>query len=385
VRIVDNPAMHCESPHPKLRWDIFCRVIDNHGDIGVCWRLASNLARRGHTVRLWVDDPSALVWMAPQGEHGVSVVAWTTPIDMTEIVPGDVMIEAFGCEISPEFVASYAISIRASGRKSRWINLEYLSAEDFSNRCHGLPSPVMFGPGKGLAKHFFYPGFTRGTGGLLREPNLLERQAQFDRKAWLTDAGVHWDGERLVSLFCYEPVGLGDLLNTLADDAHPTRLLVTPGRACEAVKAEILRKKSLGSLWNKRGKLSFSYLPQLRQTDFDHLLWACDLNFVRGEDSLVRALWAGKPLVWQIYPQDDGAHGPKLDAFLTWLQAPPSLLLAHAIWNGLNTTAAADPQQPWLTSQNLTDWQVAIELARKTLLDQDDLAHALIDFASKTH
>jgi hypothetical protein len=109
------------------------------------------------------------------------------------------------------------------------------------------------------------------------------------------------------------------------------------------------------------------------------------LNFVRGEDSLVRALWAGKPLVWQIYPQDDGAHGPKLDAFLTWLQAPPSLLLAHAIWNGLNTTAAADPQQPWLTSQNLTDWQVAIELARKTLLDQDDLAHALIDFASKTH
>ena len=40
------------------------------------------------------------------------------------------------------------------------------------------------------------------------------------------------------------------------------------------------------------------------------------LNAVRGEDSLVRALWAGQPFVWHIYPQDDGAHHAKLDAFL---------------------------------------------------------------------
>ena len=49
-------------------------------------------------------------------------------------------------------------------------------------------------------------------------------------------------------------------------------------------------------------------LPLLTQRDYDHLLWACDLNFVRGEDSFVRAQWAGAPFVWQIYPQDDGAH-----------------------------------------------------------------------------
>ncbi|HEY0886111.1 MAG TPA: elongation factor P maturation arginine rhamnosyltransferase EarP, partial [Ramlibacter sp.] len=24
---------------PAMLWDIFCKVIDNHGDIGVCWRL----------------------------------------------------------------------------------------------------------------------------------------------------------------------------------------------------------------------------------------------------------------------------------------------------------------------------------------------------------
>lgn len=377
--------MHSETPYPALRWDIFCRVIDNFGDLGVCWRLACNLARRGQMVRLWVDDASALVWMAPTGEPRVEVRPWTTPIDMTGITPGDAMIEAFGCEIDPGFIATYAYYIKDRGKKSIWINLEYLSAEDFSARCHGLPSPVMFGPGKGLSKHFFYPGFTKATGGLLREPDLLQRQVSFDRGAWLTRLGVNWHNKRLVSLFCYEPAGLGDLLDTLANDATPTCLLLTEGRAGATVRAEILKMNNIDRLWNRRETLSIHYLPALTQVDFDHLLWACDLNFVRGEDSLVRALWAGKPFIWQIYPQDDGAHGPKLDAFLNWLQAPPSLRRAHEVWNGLNEGAAACPQQPWLTSQALAEWQTCVEQARKTLLGQDDLAQALLDFVSKSH
>jgi len=377
--------MHCETLYPALRWDIFCRVIDNFGDIGVCWRLACNLAARGQTVRLWVDDASALAWMAPQRAPGVEVCVWTSPILMTGITPGDVMLEAFGCEIAPEFIAAYACNIRARGLKSIWINLEYLSAEDFSARCHGLPSPVMYGPGEGLSKHFFYPGFTQATGGLLREPDLVQRQVQFDRETWLTQQGVNWRSKRLVSLFCYEPAGLGDLLGTLANDAQPSCLLVTQGRASTAVRAEILSKNKLKPLWNNNEPLSIYYLPQLTQTDFDQLLWACDLNFVRGEDSLVRALWAGKPFVWQIYPQDDGVHGPKLDAFLTWLQAPPSLRWAHNVWNGLNTGAATCLQQPWLTSQTLAEWQATAAQAHKTLLAQEDLAQALINFASKTH
>ena len=49
-------------------WDIFCKVIDNYGDMGVCWRLAADLASRAHRVRLWVDDLAALSWMAPGPE-----------------------------------------------------------------------------------------------------------------------------------------------------------------------------------------------------------------------------------------------------------------------------------------------------------------------------
>lgn len=371
--------MPCETPTPQLRWDIFCRVIDNFGDLGVCWRLACNLAARGQTVRLWTDDPSPLAWMAPDGAPAIEVRTWTTPIDMAGITPGQVMVEAFGCEIDDEFVAVYAETLRAKGQPCAWINLEYLSAEDFSARCHGLPSPVMSGSGHGLTKFFFYPGFTAETGGLLREPDLLARQARFDRKAWLARLGLPWQGERLVSLFCYEPAGLNPLLRSLANDTRANRLLVTPGRAAAAVRAEIAALNRLTPVWNQRSALLVDYLPQLSQMDFDHLLWTCDVNFVRGEDSLVRALWAGKPLVWQIYPQHDGVHAHKLDAFLDWLQAPPSLRAYHRRWNGLE---APDPAKQDASFEP-GPWQDCVAQARTKLLEQEDLSSQLLGFIAK--
>jgi uncharacterized repeat protein (TIGR03837 family) len=398
---VDNLRMSAETPYPALRWEIFCRVIDNFGDIGVCWRLACQLAQRGQTARLWVDDPSALSWMAPEGSVGVEVRQWTSPLNMTNTIPGDVVVEAFGCEVDLEFIAFYAESMRARGQKSSWINLEYLSAEGFAKACHGLPSPVMRGPGAGLTKHFFYPGFTFGTGGLLREPDLLARQAQFDRRAWLAKHGVSNPDQRVLSLFCYEPAGLGELLNTLAAEAQPSCLLVTLGRASAAVHAEITRKNVLQPLWNKREALSFVYLPALTQVDFDHLLWSCDLNFVRGEDSLVRTIWAGQPFVWQIYPQDDDAHLAKLDAFLDWLEAPDSLRQAHAQWNrGQISSQAEQPvnlQSPVadphdaikthldLSAPTLRAWRDCVQAARAKTMTQADLATQLLGFVAKKH
>jgi len=371
--------MPCETPTPKLHWDIFCRVIDNFGDLGVCWRLACNLARRGQMVRLWADDVSALAWMAPHSVPGVEVRTWNAPIDMTGISPGEVLVEAFGCKIDAEFIAEYAKSLMRNGQKCAWINLEYLSAEDFAARCHGLPSPVMSGPGRGLTKHFFYPGFTQDTGGLLREPDLTTRQARFDRQSWLTGLGVPCGGARLVSLFCYEPAGLSGLLDTLANDTQPSFLLVTPGRASAAVRAAVSEIVSRSPLWNKRAALSIFHLPQLSQTDFDHLLWACDVNFVRGEDSLVRALWAGKPFVWHIYPQHDAAHEIKLEAFLDWLQAPATLRGFHRRWNGLELPDPGLPDAPF-TPEN---WQDCATQAKANLLRQEDLSTRLLNFIAK--
>jgi len=364
-------------------WDVFCKVIDNYGDLGVCLRLCRNLASQGEQLRLWVDDATALVWMAPLlNSAQIQVIPWRPDTNrQTHSAsawpePGDVVVEAFGCDLPVEFVALMAE--RNCTCPVAWINLEYLTAESYAEKCHGLPSPVFYGPGMGLTKHFFYPGFTPRSGGLLREPDLSVRQLQFDRDAWLNKIGVKIpcaQKMRYVSLFCYEPSNLTALLTQLANAPECTHLLVTAGRSTEAVKTEIFTKRSIKTDAEKHGQLLISYLPTLSQQDFDHLLWACDLNFVRGEDSLVRAIWAGKPFVWHIYPQVDNAHHNKLLALLDMLDASPAVRTWHQIWNELD-----DGVLPTLDAllQDNTHLQARARLQRQT-----DLCTQLRTFVSK--
>ena len=343
-----------------MQWDVFCRVIDNHGDIGVCWRLCADLAARGDSARLWTDDASALAWMAPGGSPGVEIRTW--PDDASPAVPGDVVVEAFGCDLPAGFVAAMA------GRRVPpvWINLEYLSAEAYVERSHRLQSPQMSGPGRGLMKWFYYPGFTSATGGLIREPGLLDAHARFDRDAWLAAGDIErLPGERLVSIFCYPNPALAGLPARLA--AQPTLLLLTPGAAVPGPLPAGVRAHAL---------------PYLPQADYDRLLRACDLNFVRGEDSFVRAQWAGRPFVWHIYPQHDGAHEPKLDAFLNrFLAGAPAPLVeeVRAWWAGWNGQAPLPTAGP-----DLRAWASHGERWRQALAMREDLVTGLRQFARES-
>jgi uncharacterized repeat protein (TIGR03837 family) len=356
-------------------WDIFCKVIDNYGDIGVCWRLCQQLAAQGQGVRLIVDDASALSWMKSANDlssHSVrtelvEVTAWDQ-IDQIEN-PANIVIETFGCELPESYIATMRLKANA-GVASHWINLEYLSAEPYAQRNHQLPSPVMSGVGKGLTKTFFYPGFTDKTGGLLREADLANRQAQFDKAAWLNAQGIQWHGERIVSLFCYEPKALLNLIAELNTDDQPTLLLATAGRANKAVQA----------LQHDESKnLCIHYLPYLTQIDYDHLLWASDFNFVRGEDSLVRAIWAGKPFVWHIYPQDDAVHHAKLMAFLdlylvnTDAATARHVRDAHYLWNGMMDIAPASR-----IGIDLAAWQAASQAQGGLWASLPDLVDRLL-------
>jgi len=104
---------------------------------------------------------------------------------------------------------------------------------------------------------------------------------------------------------------------------------------------------------------------------------------VRGEDSLVRALWAGQPFVWQIYPQDDNAHHAKLEAFLDWLHAPDSLRQAHAAWNGIPGANGSPPAWPGTTAAVLSQWAQCVQAARNSLQMQPSLAEQLMAFADE--
>lgn len=337
-----------------MQWDVFCRVVDNFGDIGVCWRLAADLASRGEEVRLWVDDASALTWMAPSGAQGVSLVPWAEPLP--DLAPGEVVIEAFGCELPAAFVRRMA----ARTHPPTWINLEYLSAEAYVERSHRLPSPQLSGPGQGLTKWFFYPGFTAATGGLIREPGLMQARQHFDREAWLQQQAITpLEGERLVSLFCYDNPAQSTLLKALA--GRPHLLLLTPGVAAPRELPPGVRCQPL---------------PYLSQADYDRLLWSCDLNFVRGEDSFVRAQWAGRPFVWQIYRQHDAAHARKLHAFLDRFPAVDGL---RELWLGWNGLAALPLQLP-----ASAPWEAACLSWRKELMAQKDLTTQLMGFATES-
>jgi elongation factor P len=232
------------APANPLSWDIFCHVIDNWGDLGVCWRLASNLAARGQRVRLWADQPEPLDWMVPGARAGdfagIEVRHWprTDPAALPPALPpGDVLVEAFGCEIAPDWVAALQPEPAADEPQRVWLNLEYLSAEAYVERSHRLASPVMSGPLRGRTKWFFYPGFTPATGGLLREPGLMEQRAAFVRAPWLRahglPAGLDGDGAPRVTLFCYEPDHLPALLHDPA--LRGAHWLVAPGRPAAAL------------------------------------------------------------------------------------------------------------------------------------------------------
>lgn len=362
---------------PTLSFDIFCRVVDNFGDIGVCWRLSRQLASE-HPVRLWVDDLRSFARIEPRvatqaGQQivkGVDIVHWTDP--PPDLLPMNVVIEAFACDPPPKFIE------RMVDSGSQWINLEYLSGEKWVESCHAMPSPQS----NGLRKTFFFPGFTAGTGGLLREPELL-----IQRNAWQADPALRQEllrrvglpetqinillqGASQVLLFSYPNAPAMALVDALQAQNRKAVILV-PSGVCPALER------------GQHGAVHVHEMPFIDQDGFDRLLWSSDLNCVRGEDSLVRGLWAGKPLLWQIYPQDDDAHLGKLDA---WLALSPLGSDIGQLMQGWNTGNTADCSR--LLSQALqaapwAAWQAAATSWTEQLAGQTDLAQSLAGFCAR--
>jgi uncharacterized repeat protein (TIGR03837 family) len=287
-----------------------------------------------------------------------------------------VVIEAFACELPETYIKAMA----RQQPKPVWINLEYLSAEGWVAGCHGGASPH---PSLPLTKYFFFPGFTSDTGGLIREAAL---EKHFDAAAFWQKCGLppRLDSELRISLFGYENAAVKSLLEAWAQSEEPVTCLVPEDRLLPQIASWLGRDVLRPGDAVQRGSLGVRILPFLEQDDYDRLLWASDINFVRGEDSLVRAQWAARPFVWHIYPQQEGAHWPKLEAFLDLYCADlPSQAVAglRAFWQEWNRGGDAGKAWPdfWrhraVLEQHARDW--AASMAR-----QDDLASNLVNFCT---
>jgi uncharacterized repeat protein (TIGR03837 family) len=378
-------------PHGTISLALFCKVVDNYGDIGICWRLARQLEREhGIAVTLWVDDlrsfqricPEVVIEAEVQQIGAVTVRHWRDQDGVFAASDvADIVIEFFACDIPPAYIT--AMSQR--GPRPVWLNLEGLTAETWVEGCHTLSSPH---PSLSLTKYFFFPGFTSRTGGLLLESDLAQRRQAFrqDQAGMATFLGRFGVTQAemaalKVSLFCYPHAPVPDLFAAWQSSDKAIACLVPEGVATDAVQAFLGQAATAGASMT-RGALTVRVLPFMPQPDYDKLLWACDLNFVRGEDSFVRAQWAQHPFIWHIYPQDKDLHHVKLNAFLQSTTAKTDNLLALSLawnaatketidWTTMWSSFAADI--PKIAAMSI-DWQ-------RQMLANGDLASNLLKFA----
>ena len=376
-----------------MRYDIFCRVVDNFGDAAVCWRLARQLAREhGHSVRLWLDQPDALNILCPERDRaaprqmldGVEVIHWFPGVNID--APSDVVVEAFGCGL-PETLPG-AMTLQSP--QSLWIVLEYLSAEPWVAQCHGLPSPH---PSLPLQRFFFFPGFSPATGGLLREADLPTRRAAFNANpdacaALWRDLGFAppEKAARTVSLFGYENANVDALLCACANGEQNIVVAVPPSPLRHQVCRFFGEGPRDDGATLRRGRLEARLIPFLAQPRYDELLWACDWNFVRGEDSFVRAQWACTPFVWQIYRQEEQAHRVKLDAFLgLYLEAmDPAAAAAWAgLWRSWNGSGQLLAEHWGGLQKHFASLRAHANRWQERLAEMPDLATNLANFCSE--
>jgi uncharacterized repeat protein (TIGR03837 family) len=361
------------NPHVAKRWDVFCRIVDNFGDIGVCWRLSQQLAQEHHLqVRLFIDDlatashiiPALNCELTSQVINHVEILTWQSA-DTAQ--PADVALETFSCELPANYLA-------AMQGNTIWVNLEYLSAESWVAEFHARSSN-----NTKPARHFFFPGFTEATGGLIREANIFQNNQLIASQQPLGNDTLK------VSLFCYPHAPIAYLLNAMAESNQPIDCYVPTSsilpKIADFFHLDIIET---GSILRKKN-LAVHALPFLSQAEYDQLLASCDINFVRGEDSWIRAIWAAKPFIWQPYLQTENTHVTKLNAFLD---------LFYADYESHAKSAVYKAHSAWVMGNITTDiWQNYVDTLHTTkpftfnkasqLAAQTDLASKLVIFLQK--
>lgn len=341
--------------------DIFCNVIDNFGDIGFSLRLARDLTRHNITVCLYCDNFESLNKIQSAGDRAnprLKTLEW--PVSGDGYTPSQTVIEAFSCRL-PEPVLA-----KAKKAGALFIQLDYLTAEKFAEDCHGLPSSS-----DGTESYFFFPGFTEKTGGLICESAYREKIAA-------AQAPNFDSGEVKASLFCYTTACLEPVLNWLGRSRRKFSFDVYDGQPWQLV-CKIFGKDRDFSEELHDGGLSFRRVGMSDQDAYDSSLLSHSINFVRGEDSIVRAMLSGRPFLWNIYPQDEDAHIAKLDSFFDFAKeacgeelAEPVRKLSRA-YNGKGKPSG-DPDD------FIKTWELMASRLSSRLLSQTPLTDRLLAF-----
>ena len=270
--------------------DIFSRFIDNYGDISIPLRLAHGL---------FIDHSVTSNVFLTSNELTQKILDKNLFNENINIIDIDKMDNNFlpNTNIVTIFDTQLPISYEAKlTSKNLLINYEYFSAEQWVDDFHLRESinkkykKIFYIPGVG--EHSGVPIFGINDKGLYRPESL-------DTKT--------------INFFCYFNENI----------EASVKVLRTNFPQYDSVLHDRFEKDK------SRGKNLLSF------NDFDQALSNSLINFVRGEDSLIRAILAGSPFIWQPYIQENGLHVTKLNAFLDhyFISLPQQLREIFLIWN----------------------------------------------------
>jgi uncharacterized repeat protein (TIGR03837 family) len=301
---------------------------------------------------------------------GVEVLPWSaaeSPAILASV--GDVVIEAFACHLPKPYVEAMVQKTfqKVSAKQPIWINLEYLTAEAWADDMHLMPSPQ----NNGLNKYFYFPGFTPKAGGVLLGDWDEVTSNFLNIPTSLSSAFESCRPKsKKVSIFNYKQAPLDAWLDSVNQVAleHGEMIDVF---LCADQNVSTTTQAALSSVDSAMKLIQLPFIPQ---EDYDYLLSVCDINLVRGEDSFVRAQWAGKPFIWDIYPQSDLAHEVKLDAFLERYFEGGSAKLRAIGMSAMKWGSASD----WWP--HLNAWTSHSEVWRQKLMSLGHLEGKILDF-----
>ncbi|MEE3435161.1 MAG: elongation factor P maturation arginine rhamnosyltransferase EarP [Treponema sp.] len=410
---------------------ILCKVVDNFGDIGFVYRLAKNLVQLNpqREIRIAVDnlaafnkiesrvDPalaeqvlevacadSLLVQEGADkaGNEGKPKTAGRLKIfDATNAAvcarewtkkPARVILECFQCG-RPDWLEALLFD---GVTRALIINIDYLTAEDYAEEFHrlksGTRSPL-------VRKVNFMPGFTAKTGGL-----ILDAAAESARKAMTLRTANESKPKSAPATengFITKTAGPQILMFSYPKDFAPIiRAILRWNKAAQVNLAQGAGKESfLAANENclqgqKAGGLFVRELPFLSQEEWDKNLYAQDILFVRGEDSLSRACLSGKPFVWQAYLQDDNYHLVKVRALLERMRpyfAPEDFSALENFWllyNGAEssgkpeTVGAAMEEACYGFLKRSDKMKAGFEAFARSLFELGNFAEKLDEFVS---
>lgn len=389
-------------------WDLFCKIVDNYGDIGVSYRLAKELAQSyKQKIRLFVSDLKVFKdlenkidpKLKKQKINNIEIILWNEDLSIfKDLKPAQIIIEMFACNIP-------SIYIDQITENNIWINLEYLSAETWIEDCHMKQSYV-----NGHFKYFFFPGFTNRTGGLNYEEYLIDLKLNnktytdfIHKKLALGSAKTDLlakskDFPLICGIFCYEN---NLILKLLANIQEPIIFVIFEGRFANFLRDHAKENnitKLEEDLYISEHNTPFIIIPLSDQETFDQRISAHDFNIIRGEDSFVRAQILATPFIWNIYQQENNAHLVKLESFLelytkTIKEIDPKLAtslvhLSYAI-NDPNVAQYSilhEDLKIYLDDFNymlnhITTLKEQAQQWKKTLIKNNSLAYNLIKFA----